>query len=194
MRIIAGKHRGRRLAPLSGPAIRPSSDRLRQSLFNILEHGKHDVQLNGARVVDVFAGTGALGLEALSRGAERAIFIENEPMALNVLRQNLALCGEDERAEIISVDATKPPPTQSACNFVFLDPPYYNGLAAPALAALAGKGWFKHRAACSVELARDEVFVPPPGFTKIGERTYGLARLIILRWQYTSETTPSNTA
>ena len=187
MRIIAGKNRGLRLASPSGQAIRPSSDRLRQALFNILEHGNHGIKLHGARVVDVFAGTGALGLEALSRGARQAIFIENNPIALEILQQNIVLCGEGERSRIICADATCPPTSQSASNLVLLDPPYGNGLAGPALSALSRNGWLNHSAICIVELASTEPFAFPPKFEVIDERKYGVSRTIILRFRNATE-------
>ena len=183
MRIIAGKHRGRKLAALAGQAVRPSSDRLRQALFNILQHGKHAVEIDGAIVVDAFAGTGAIGLEALSRGAGRVVFIENGPTALELLRKNVAVCVEREHADIIRADATDPPPPRAACDLAFLDPPYGRELAPPALSALAKKGWLKDAALCIVELAKADQFVPPPGFELLDNRTYGAAQIIILRWR-----------
>ena len=183
MRIIAGKHRGQKLAAPSGQTVRPSSDRLRQALFNILQHGKLGIEINGAIVLDAFAGTGALGLEALSRGATRAVFIENEPMALETLSKNVALCCEGNRAEITRDDATNPPRARAACTLAFLDPPYGKGLASPALAALATKGWFKHGALCIVEIGNLEQILPPLGFELLDDRVYGAARIVILRWQ-----------
>lgn len=191
MRIIAGKHRSRKLVAPAGRTVRPSSDRLRQALFNILEHGKHEIMLEGAAVVDAFAGTGALGLEALSRGADHAIFIENNPAVLEHLRQNIAICGEVERADITRVDASNLPPARAACDLAFLDPPYRSDLGTPALIALADQGWLKSQAICTLEIAKAEKFVPPAGFDVIDERTYGAARIVILRWTDTPTTTSS---
>jgi len=191
MRIIAGKHRGRRLAAPPGRTVRPSSDRLRQALFNILRHGKHDIELEGATVVDAFAGTGALGLEALSRGAGHAIFIENNPTALEHLRENVAICGEGEQANITRANASSLPPARAACDFAFLDPPYRSDLGVPALISLANQGWLKPRSVCTLEIAKAEQFLPPSGFEVIDERTYGGARVFILRWSDTPATASS---
>ena len=191
MRIIAGKHRGRKLAAPAGQTVRPSSDRLRQALFNILEHGKHEIELEGATVVDAFAGTGALGLEALSRGAGRVSFIENNPAALEQLRQNVKVYDEAERADVARADASNPPRARAACDLAFLDPPYRSDLGAPALIALANQGWLKHRAVCTLEIAKAEQFMPPSGFEVIDERTYGAARIVILRWSDEAATASS---
>ncbi len=187
MRIIAGKHSGRKLAAPAGQTLRPSSDRLRQALFNILQHSKHGVEIDGAIVVDAFAGTGAIGLEALSRGAGHAVFIENERTALELLRKNVALCNESEHADILRADATDPPPARVACDLAFLDPPYGRELAPTALSALSQKGWFIDDALCIVELATTEQLVPPSGFVLLDSRTYGAAQIVILRWHDTDE-------
>ena len=183
MRIIAGSNRGRKLTAPDGKAVRPSSDRLRQALFNILQHGKHGINIDGTFVLDAFAGTGAIGLEALSRGATRAIFIENEPTALELLAKNVADCGESGRVDIVRADATNPPPAHAACTLAFLDPPYGMDLAKPALTELAEKGWFEHGARCIVELESSGKLALPPGFGLLDDRIYGAARVVILRWQ-----------
>lgn len=189
MRIIAGSNRGRKLTAPHGKAVRPSSDRLRQALFNILQHGKHGkhgkhgFNIDGTLVLDAFAGTGAIGLEALSRGAARAIFIENEATALELLAKNVADCGEGGHADIVRADATNPPLARAACTLAFLDPPYGMELATPALTALAAKGWFEHGALCIVELESSGKLARPPGFEFLDDRTYGAARIVILRWQ-----------
>ena len=184
MRIVGGRHRGRRLIAPPGDAVRPTSDRAREALFNILSHG--DFAAGGlpfadANVVDAFAGTGALGLEALSRGAARAAFIETDRAALTALRRNLAALDEEDAADIIAGDATRPPRAPYPCALAFLDPPYRSGLAAPALAALAAMGWLTPRALAIAELAAKEPFSPPAGFAMIDERVYGAARLVFLR-------------
>ena len=112
MRIVGGRHRGRRLLAPPGDTVRPTSDRAREALFNILSHGRlaaGGVPLAGAAVLDAFAGTGALGLEALSRGAAEAVFIERDPEAIAVLRRNVAALGESAHAEIVPGDAARPP-------------------------------------------------------------------------------------
>ncbi len=186
MRIVGGRHRGRRLVAPPGDQVRPTSDRAREALFNILSHG--DLAAAGspvadANVLDAFAGTGALGLEALSRGAARAAFIETDRAALGALRRNLAALDEEDAADIFAGDATRPPRAPYAATLAFLDPPYRSGLAAPALVALAGMGWLAPRALAIVELAAKEPFSLPEGFAMIDERRYGAARLVFLRRQ-----------
>ena len=189
MRIVAGRHRGRRLLAPLGETVRPTSDRAREALFNILSHGNlaaEGVPFANAVVLDAFAGTGALGLEALSRGAAVAVFIEQDREALAILRKNITVLGEDTRARVVPGDATRPPRTHSACALAFLDPPYRSGLAAPALAALAAAGWLAPDALAVVELAAREHFVPPAGFTLADERVYGAARLVFLRYAHST--------
>lgn len=199
MRITAGSHRGRRLAVPAGRDVRPTSDRARQALFNILEHGGFvdggGSPVRDAHVLDAFAGSGALGLEALSRGAATAVFLETGKQALEALRRNIDNCRAHDRATILRADATCPPSTRIfldaksigerarvPCTLAFLDPPYHKGLAAPALTALAKSGWLADDAICCVELATDEDFTPPEGFGPLDERRYGAARIVLLRF------------
>jgi 16S rRNA (guanine966-N2)-methyltransferase len=192
MRIIAGKHRGRAIAAPEGDAVRPTSDRAREALFNILMHGKFAAAgpiYAGATILDAFAGTGAIGLEALSRGAAEAIFIENSRDALAALKRNIAALGETARARIVTADATAPPRAKSPCTLAFLDPPYGSGSGAKALAALAAAGWLAPDALAIVEVAKNERFAAPAGFTLIDERCYGAARLLFLRFGESSAPT-----
>lgn len=184
LRIVGGTHRGRRLVTPAGEAVRPTSDRAREALFNILSHGEFaaaGLPFADRAVLDAFAGTGAFGLEALSRGAAAAAFIESEPQVLAALRRNVAALGETARARIIAGDATRPPRTAFACGLAFLDPPYRSGLAAPALAALAAAGWLAPEALAVIEVAAREEFEPTVGFTLLDDRVYGAARLVFLR-------------
>ncbi len=183
MRIVGGAWRGRRLAAPAGHGVRPTSDRAREALFNILENGPAFAELDiaGAVVVDAFAGTGALGLEALSRGAALALFLETDADALVVLRQNLDSLGARERARAYPLDATQPGRAPEACDLALLDPPYGAELAGPALTALAAGGWLGPGAAVVVELAKGDAFTPPDGFALVDERVYGAARLVFLR-------------
>jgi 16S rRNA (guanine966-N2)-methyltransferase len=184
MRIVAGRHRGRRLLAPQGETVRPTSDRAREALFNILSHGQlaaEGILFAEAAVLDAFAGTGALGLEALSRGAAEAAFIEQDREALATLRRNIAALGEDGRARIVPGDATRPPRAPSAYALVFLDPPYRSGLAAAALTALDAAGWLAPESLAVVELAAREELVPPIRFFLVDERVYGAARLVFLR-------------
>ena len=185
MRIIAGKHRGRaiRLPRIEG--LRPTADRVRESLFDILAHGLDWAGFDGARVIDVFAGTGAFGLEALSRGAERATFLDIDGAALLAIRRNAAAIGEARNVTLLRLDATRLPPPPGAagapCDLAFLDPPYESGLALPALQGLAGQRWLGPGAIAVVEVAAREPLAPPPDFHIVDERTYGAARLVFLK-------------
>jgi 16S rRNA (guanine966-N2)-methyltransferase len=132
-------------------------------------------------VLDVFAGSGALGIEALSRGAARATFLDSDPTAIRLIGENLRKLGEAANAKVIRADATRPPPSREACDLVFLDPPYRSNQAIPTLTALAEAGWLKPGAIATVELANTEDMLPPPGFAAIDERSYGLAKIVILR-------------
>jgi 16S rRNA (guanine966-N2)-methyltransferase len=155
-------------------------------LFNILTHGDFAAAgspLAEASVVDAFAGTGALGLEALSRGAAAAVFIESDRTALAALRRNIAALDEEDAARVIAGDATRPPRPPFACAIAFLDPPYGSGLAAPALAALTALGWLTPQALAVAEIAAAETFTAPAGFALVDTRVYGAARLVFLRRQ-----------
>src|SRR5437016_3839088 len=173
LRIVGGVHRGRRLAAPAGETVRPTSDRAREALFNILSHGSFaagGLPFAGRPVLDAFAGTGALGLEALSRGASAAAFIETGRDALVTLRRNIAALGEEDRAHIVAADATRPPSAAMVCSVAFLDPPYRSGLAGPALSGLAGAGWFAPDALAIVEVGAREELAVPIGFEVIDER------------------------
>lgn len=180
MRIIAGLWKGKRLVAPAGEAVRPTSDRARQSLFDMLWHapwaGRDRVE--GAVVLDAFAGTGALGLEALSRGAASASFIEKDRGALAALRANIANCKAE--AHVIASDATKPPRALKPATLIFLDPPYGAGLLAPALEALEAAGWIAPGAILCTELAQRDP-LPETRFTPLDDRSHGKARLLILQ-------------
>jgi len=182
LRIVAGRHRGRRLAAPEGLATRPTAERVRQAMFDMLWHapwaGREAVE--GARVLDAFAGTGALGLEALSRGAAQASFIEPDRAALAALRRNVATLGEEERARVIPGDATRPPPAAAPCSLLLLDPPYGKELVPRALAALEAAGWIAPGALAVAEVAKADP-LEVPGFELVAERAHGAARLVFLR-------------
>ncbi len=186
MRIVAGKHRGRRLAAPEGDGVRPTSDRAREALFNVLAHRSFRADgrpmLVEARVLDIFAGTGAMGLEALSRGAARATFVERDRAALAALEKNIADLGEAARTAILRNDATALPSAKEAASLAFLDPPYGAGLAEPALNALAKGGWLEDGAVVIVEMGKREEMTPPVPFTPLDERRYGAARFVLLRY------------
>ena len=190
MRVVAGAWRGRRLVAPPGGQTRPTADRVRQALFDMLLHAPWGgrAAIEGARVLDAFAGTGALGLEALSRGAAHATFMENDRAALSALRANVAACGAADRTRVIAGDALAPPRATAACGLVFLDPPYGAGLALRAASTLAAAGWVAPGALVVAETARTEPC--PAAFTKLAERAHGRARLTVWRWEVGADPSP----
>ncbi|MDE1149458.1 MAG: 16S rRNA (guanine(966)-N(2))-methyltransferase RsmD [Azospirillaceae bacterium] len=184
MRIVGGRHRGRALAAPTGRDVRPTSDRTRQALFNILEHGDFFADdgptVEGRVVLDAFCGTGALGLEALSRGAEAALFLDSSRASLDLARTNATTLKETPRCQFIQGDAAKPPVARQAAQLVFLDPPYGQDLAPRALEALSAAGWLAPDALCVVEIGGDDTFAAPPGFNEVDDRRYGDTRVLIL--------------
>ncbi len=182
MRIVAGRHRGRRLTAPEGLAVRPTGDRTREALFDILTSGRAAPALEGAQVLDAFAGTGALGLEALSRGAARVTFMESLSAALAALKHNIAALDEDARCRVLQADVLRPPAAEEddAPAIVLMDPPYGQGLAAPALEGLAAAGWIGPETLVVIELMAGESLAPPPGFALRDSRKYGQARLVFL--------------
>jgi len=185
VRIVGGKHRGRNLKPPQGKNVRPTSDRTRESVFNILAHGFEGVELAGASVVDVFCGTGALGLEALSRGAEHVTFIDNDRGSLALAKENAATIGEWRNVTLLKFDAARlaPPPlaAKAPCQIAFLDAPYDRGMSKPALLGLLNKGWLAPGALVVVEVAANEELEPPRMLERVDERSYGAARVVFLQ-------------
>lgn len=182
MRIIAGEARGRRLAALgkgdTAAHLRPTSDRVRESLFSVLT-GLGAIE--GAEVLDLFAGTGALGLEALSRGAASAHFIEKGRTALGLLDQNIRLTGMADRAHVLRRDARQPGPVQGApATLVFLDPPYGKGLGEAALNGVIAGNWLASGALIVWE--ESATVTPPPGCILRDQRRYGDTRIMLLDW------------
>ncbi|WP_363350592.1 16S rRNA (guanine(966)-N(2))-methyltransferase RsmD [Methylocystis echinoides] len=183
MRIVGGALRGRALAGPKSQAIRPTSDRLRESVFDILAH-RFDDPVSGAAVVDLFAGTGALGLEALSRGAARALFVDDGAEARALLRANIETLGLGGVTRVFRRDATKlglAPPGE-AFSLAFLDPPYGKGLAAPALAALLEGGWLRKDALAVIEDAADAEIALPAGLEQEDARRYGDTQFLFARF------------
>jgi 16S rRNA (guanine966-N2)-methyltransferase len=178
MRIIAGRFRGRQLLSPEGAAIRPTSDRGREALFDILEHG--EPRLRGAAFLDLFCGSGAVGLEACSCGAATVLLIENDPEALRLAKANLARIGAPPQARLTAGDAARLGPAPQGFDLVFLDPPYRSGLARAALAGLR-RGWLAPGARIVVELAAKDGLDLPAGFEIEQERRYGAARFVFLR-------------
>jgi 16S rRNA (guanine966-N2)-methyltransferase len=181
MRIVGGRHRGRALEAPKSQAIRPTADRQRESLFNILTHA-YENPVEGARVLDLFAGTGALGLEALSRGAAFVLFVDDGAEARALLRGNVDTLGAGGASKVYRRDATQLGPVELApFSLAFLDPPYGKGLAERALSSARAGGWLVPDALAVVEEAVASKFAPPPGFEEIERRDYGETELIILR-------------
>ena len=182
MRIIGGTARGLHLSPVGeGDAkahLRPTSDRVRESIFNLLINGGYGNPLAGARVLDVFAGTGALGLEALSRGAAQTVFLENGPAALAILQRNIKLMRAEDRTGILRRDALKPGLNPGAgFDLIFLDPPYGKQMGEVALAALVG--WLAPQALVIWE--ENAPPVVPAGFDRLDQRKYGDTFVTILQ-------------
>jgi 16S rRNA (guanine966-N2)-methyltransferase len=181
VRIVGGRLRGRALAAPKSQSIRPTADRLREALFNILVHAFGD-PVTGARVLDLFAGTGALGLEAMSRGASFALFVDDGAEARALMRQNVETLGVAAATRIFRRDATKLGAAHPNEPFalVFLDPPYGNGLAERALVSARGGGWLTSDALIVVE-EEAAAFKAPDGFEEIERRRYDDTEFTILR-------------
>src|SRR5579871_6847736 len=181
MRIVGGRLKGRMLASPSSREIRPTADRLRESVFNILVHA-YDNPLDGARVLDLFAGTGALGIEAVSRGAAFALFVDNGAEARALLRNNVETLALGGVTKIFRRDATRLGPAHPIEPFslVFLDPPYGKGLGERALASARDGGWLTNEALIVVEEAADAGFVAPADFAEIERRRYDDTEFTIL--------------
>ena len=178
-RIIAGAWRGRALGAPPGLTTRPTAGRVRQALFDMLMHAPWaEGAVAGSAVLDVFAGSGALGLEALSRGAANATFIDHDRAAMDMIRRNIAACNATDRARLIPADALNPPQGPPH-TLILLDPPYGNDLVPRAIAALAKTGWIAPEALIAAEFGRSDP--PPPGIEPLAERTHGAARLVIWR-------------
>src|SRR5947209_3276921 len=182
MRVVGGRLRGRALAAPKSQAIRPTADRLRESLFNVLAHAYGD-PITGARVLDLFAGTGALGFESLSRGATLVQFVDDGAEARALLRQNVEALGLAAVTKIFRRDATKLGPAHPVEPFAlaFLDPPYGKGLAEKALGSARDGGWLTGDALIVVEEMTDASFKPPDGFDQIERRSYDDTEFVLLR-------------
>ena len=192
VRIIAGSRKGRLLTAPTGQTTRPTADLVRQALFDMLLHAPWGgaTLISGAHVLDAFAGTGALGLEALSRGASHASFFETSRPALAALRANIQACKWENSCTIIARDVTSPPACTTPAGLVFLDPPYHQNLPERALKALQSKGWIVPNAIAVIETGREEPLpfstteeapqtVSTPVF--LAERQHGAARFSIWR-------------
>jgi len=185
VKIAGGQYRGRKLKTPQGQNVRPTSVRTRESVFNILAHGIDGFDFEEASVVDLFCGTGALGLEALSRGASHATFIDSDRASLALAKENAAVLGEWRNVTLLKIDSKRlaPPPlaAKAPCRLAFLDAPYNQGLTQPALLALANKGWIGTGSVVVAEVAEKEPLEPPRSLEILEERTYGAARVVFLQ-------------
>lgn len=182
MRVVGGRLRSRPIAGPKSDGLRPTADRLREALFNMLAHG-YDDPVTGARVLDLFAGTGALGIEANSRGAAFVLFVDDGVEARSLLRQNTEALGLGGTTRIFRRDATKLGPAHPIEPFAlaFLDPPYGKGLAELALAAMREGGWLKPEALVVIEEAVAAKFTTPEGYEELERRAYDDTELVFLR-------------
>lgn len=183
MRIIAGEFRGRRLTALgkgdAGAHLRPTTDRVRESLFSMLTGGKYGDPIEDANVLDLFAGTGALGLEALSRGAARVTFVDDGRVAGRLLAENIRELGVKDRTRVMKANATRLPPCPEApASLVFLDPPYGKGLGPLALNGARAQGWIAPGALVLFEENGGQA--APDGFIHLGDRRYGDTHVTLL--------------
>lgn len=186
MRIVSGDFRGKVLATPAGEATRPTSDRARQAIFNILEHAPWSDGVRDRRVIDLFAGSGALGFEALSRGAAFCLFVETDEAARGAIRENVDALGLFGRTRVHRRDATqlgvRPGADGPAFELAFLDPPYGKGLGETALARLAAGGWLARGATVVLERGAGEPEFEAEGYEKLDARDYGAARVHFLRY------------
>lgn len=183
MRIVGGRFRGRALAAPKHEGLRPTSDRVRESVFNILAHGIADFSLEGLRVIDLFAGTGALGIEALSRGAAYCLFVEEAPEARALIRTNVEALGLTGATRIFRRDATDlgPAGNMEPYGLAFLDPPYGRGLGERALAVLREGTWLQPGAVVVLEERADAEVALPEGFSELDRRSWGDTQVVFGR-------------
>lgn len=181
MRIVGGTFRGRQIAAPGSDGVRPTSDRVREAVFNILAHGVPGLTLEGARVLDLFAGTGALGLEALSRGAAYCLFVEVDAEARGLVRRNVEALGLTGVSKIFRRDATDMGRAldRDRSSLAFLDPPYGKGLGERALASLLSGGWLEAGAIVVLEEQAGAQIALPPGFNEIDRRAWGETQVVI---------------
>ena len=186
MRITGGALRGRNLATPKDERVRPTSDKVRQAMFNILMHNDFGIgfTLDGARVADIFAGTGALGIEAISHGASFCLFVDDSAESRGIIRENVEAFGLTGASKIWRRDATDLGPINTGSggpfDLVFLDPPYRKSLMVPALASLLYGGWLAPGALVIAETAEDEPAVDAPGYRQLDSRIYGDTRVEFL--------------
>ena len=186
LRIITGKHRGRKIESVPGKEVRPTTGFAREAIFNVLMHGRYageNSPLVGKRVVDIFCGTGAMGFEALSRGAAHVTLIDQNQKAMDAARQTAEKFGETANVSLIRSDSTNLPRAIRPCTLAFIDPPYEKGLAEKALHSVTRNGWLEDGAIVVVEQSKKEKLELPPEYTLLEERTYSISRMSLLQYQ-----------
>ena len=185
MRIVGGQYRGRALSAPDGQGTRPTSDRAREALFNVLEHAAWAEPLQGARVIDLYAGTGAFGFEAMSRGGAFCLFVETDDGARGAIRENAEAFGLFGATRVHRRSATdlgvRPGSPAEAFDIAFLDPPYAKGLGEQTLTRLTEGGWLKPGALVVYERGSDEPEVDTPGYDRLDERVWGAAKVLFLK-------------
>jgi 16S rRNA (guanine966-N2)-methyltransferase len=184
LRIITGTHRGRSLEIPLNKEVRPTSGRVREAAFNILSHGvfrDHDhTILENARVADLFCGSGALGFEALSRGANHVTFTDKNSDNLEVARRNAAMLGETKKCKFIRCDSSEPPTEQTAFDILFLDPPYKSGMLELSISNLITRGWSRTNSIFVIECSKHESINPHENLSLHSQRIYGNTQLLLL--------------
>jgi 16S rRNA (guanine966-N2)-methyltransferase len=194
MKVTAGKYRGRNIESRPDKNLRPTSSRVREAIFNLLVHGKFMKQedfvrddnpsaLEGRKAVDIFCGTGALGLEAMSRGVEHVTFVDQDSKILAITRRNVEHFGEQSHAQFIRSDSTRLPRAPMKHELAFVDPPYNKNLAPKALESLRDQGWLAHGAVVLVEHAKKEDLTVPEKFYLVDTREYNVTRISILQYR-----------
>lgn len=195
MRVVGGRLRGRPLASPRDPGdlrLRPTSDRVREAIFNILTHGVPDFTLEGGKVLDLFAGTGALGIEALSRGADYCLFVEQDAEARGLIRRNVEAFGLTGVTRIFRRDATDLGPAghRSSFTLLFADPPYGRRLAEKALTSAAAGGWLADGAIAVIEEDERSAVELPEDYTEVDRRTWGSTQVVFARYSPAGARTP----
>jgi len=179
MRIIAGKHRGRKLEAPEGKSVRPTTDRMRERVFSMLQHHRYPALL-GAKVADLYAGTGALGLEALSRGAAHATFVEKTQSTFSCLKRNMESLKEDDNVSLMKISARALPFANEPYDIIFMDPPYHKDMVEPTLHCLLERGWLADGGLVIAELAIDDALTIPDALTIVDDRKQGRQRMLFM--------------
>lgn len=183
MRVISGKHRGKKIETLKTKELRPTTGRAKEAVFNMLSHGKFSGILDGAKVLDLFCGCGALSVESLSHGAERVILVDKNPDHLEIARRNIATLNESDHAVFLRADSSYPPPAQFPCDVIFMDPPYHKDFVSVTLKNLENTGWLTEQTVIVLETEKKSKDSIPENYQIIEDRVYGASRIRMLQWR-----------